>query len=508
MRRCVLPECRTVGCLVALLLLTWGTAWTSTGREDATELVRSGEELFLRGECAEAQEILKKALEAAPGNARALSALGRAQYHLGRREEAEASLLHSLTAEAKPGDDACCWNKLYLGRIAEDRKDFLSANNWLQQAIAAGQSLQCGDEANEYAAHARLLLYAEKRLTESVATPRYVIHYGPDGPSAEDIGYLKDIAGKYYDKICDVFQAGPLPKPMQLYIYPNYFRCDLWEAKEILAKNDHGSVYIYFNRRTDMGALEHEMTHVLTARFFPPDHVSPLLSEGLAEYVGGAPWGTPLDKWVKGFRVGGAYAALEELAEAESFRRVNPVVSYTESASFIKFLIERRGVNALVDFIHRSLTWESGYGLTLAELERLWLSGIDRVAIDDREEKMFAYRLWLGDYFASGKMRRQGLPWVGAAYALDARGIVISGVAPGSPAESSGLRTGDVIKGVDGVGVSGDDVFTLLSMVQRKGVGDRMILSIEREGKDDCVPLVLGRERIDGVGRNVNEQSW
>ncbi len=61
-------------------------------------------------------------------------------------------------------------------------------------------------------------------------------------------------------------------------------------------------------------------------------------------------------------------------------------------------------------------------------------------------------------------------------------GVVIVGVLPGSVAEKSGIREGDLVKSIDGKEVK--DSVDLIYHIRSKGPGDRGTLVVEREGKE------------------------
>ncbi len=71
-----------------------------------------------------------------------------------------------------------------------------------------------------------------------------------------------------------------------------------------------------------------------------------------------------------------------------------------------------------------------------------------------------------------------------------ARGVIISEVIKGSPADKAGLKEGDVILEVDGRKVK--NVFTLRSIIQSKMPGERVKVKLLRDGKEMTVEVELG----------------
>lgn len=68
--------------------------------------------------------------------------------------------------------------------------------------------------------------------------------------------------------------------------------------------------------------------------------------------------------------------------------------------------------------------------------------------------------------------------------------VVVLDVAPGSPAESAGVRAGDVLLDLDGVPVAGDA--DLQERVFSTAPGTQITLLVEREGSDLALPAVVG----------------
>ncbi|THF64538.1 DegQ family serine endoprotease [Pseudothauera nasutitermitis] len=77
------------------------------------------------------------------------------------------------------------------------------------------------------------------------------------------------------------------------------------------------------------------------------------------------------------------------------------------------------------------------------------------------------------------------------SFGLDkARGALVSNVEPGSPAEQAGIRTGDVVLGVDGAEVQ--DSADLPRIIGEKRPGTRVRLQLWRDGRTRDVTAVLG----------------
>ncbi len=69
-------------------------------------------------------------------------------------------------------------------------------------------------------------------------------------------------------------------------------------------------------------------------------------------------------------------------------------------------------------------------------------------------------------------------------------GVLLSGVAPGSPAESAGLRADDVIQGFGNEAIR--SMRQLAAMIQRSSIGQEVALKVWREGKVITVNAVIG----------------
>jgi len=82
-------------------------------------------------------------------------------------------------------------------------------------------------------------------------------------------------------------------------------------------------------------------------------------------------------------------------------------------------------------------------------------------------------------------------PYLGIRYVQRPRGAEVQEVIPGSPAEEAGLRAGDLIRKVDGRAVNSSH--PLADVLSAYRPGDRVVLTVEREGREIEIPVTLGR---------------
>ena len=81
----------------------------------------------------------------------------------------------------------------------------------------------------------------------------------------------------------------------------------------------------------------------------------------------------------------------------------------------------------------------------------------------------------------------------------EARGVIVSSVVPGSPAERAGLRRGDIILALNGEAVSDGNV--LRNRVASTAPGTEVTLTIRREGKEEQLRATLGEHAVaEGAG--------
>jgi S1-C subfamily serine protease len=73
----------------------------------------------------------------------------------------------------------------------------------------------------------------------------------------------------------------------------------------------------------------------------------------------------------------------------------------------------------------------------------------------------------------------------------EAKGVRLTGVSPGSPAERAGLRAGDVIVEFGGMPVG--DLYQFTDALRARQPGDTVRVVVQRNGEPLTVTAVLGR---------------
>jgi hypothetical protein len=149
-----------------------------------------------------------------------------------------------------------------------------------------------------------------------------------------------------------------------------------------------------FNIYTIWPFDNHEVIHVISALFGSPPA---LFNEGLAvahqvdpsrgDFV--ARWnGTTLHDWARSCRRQGTLLGLGRLLVTSDFRRFDPNVTYPTAGSFVRYLLDTRGLAAVKAFFRGGSAEESAasvrqrfeavFGRGIDETEREWWALLDR----------------------------------------------------------------------------------------------------------------------------------
>ncbi len=204
----------------------------------------------------------------------------------------------------------------------------------------------------------------------------YNFYYETASPAAQDIAHIKDVMESEYAHIAALLNAGDDSFHADAFIVDSRSR-----MKQLCGHESNGLavgnvlLFVYGDVKS-LGA--HEETHLISQHLWGAPH-GVWLSEGLAVYSDDAWRGYPLQGVCKRLKTEGKLLPLASLLDDREFNGTSSMVTYPEAGSFIEFLYERYGVNAV-----RSL-WEKGavgipsvIGKPLEEVKSEWLEAIDK----------------------------------------------------------------------------------------------------------------------------------
>ncbi len=101
----------------------------------------------------------------------------------------------------------------------------------------------------------------------------------------------------------------------------------------------------------------------------------------------------------------------------------------------------------------------------------------------------------LDDLLAYGRVNRPARPWLGLYATEDEEGVVVVSLAPGGPAEQSGVRSGDRLLAVGETAV--EDLGGLWRAVWARGTaGVRVPLALRRDGRRREVMVESSERRL------------
>ena len=480
-----------------LLVIALGALffWCEAGL--SSELVVLGEAKLMQGKLNQAEDYLVRALEKNPMDPRALSSLGRVYFHQARYRQAEEKLL--LAMGQMPVEEwITCWNNVYLGRINIIYGAFENASLRLQEASGVQATANCSRESEKYLAYIEILQFSREGLTDKATTACCVIHYARDDLTPEKVSAASGLVQGYFEKIERLLSINVENGPIHIYLYPANYQYKLWAARKLLAAGlGDNKIHVFHRDAVDDGHLEHEMVHAMTASMLEGGAPTPLLNEGMAEFVVEDLWGLPLDAWVKAILQKGYFIPITRLADSQAFWETNPILSYTQAGAFVKFLVDRYGTGRLFEVAAGESSWENAYGLTLAELEVGWLTHLDALPVKPVDTDLLNYRLSLGDRYRAAGFSLKGLPWVGVTYEVAGDRLVIKDVAPNGPAQQAGLRAGDLITKIDGVPVNAGNRWLPAATVHQKEIGEVVSVVIERGVMEKSFNITLGSEQLN-----------
>jgi hypothetical protein len=233
-------------------------------------------------------------------------------------------------------------------------------------------------------------------------TEHFRFYYMPDTAAERDLLELSDLAEASLDEIRSVLEV-PFDGLMSVYLVPRVF----WQGGA--AYPDKIQLISYLDRNytsvETWSYFTHEGTHALAQDLLQPKEngggPDGVLVEGLAVWASDGHYRRePLDAWAALVAESEDYVPLAEL-RAGPFYEFQHETSYLEGASFVKFLIERYGLDRFKELYgqatgeaeHDETLVQRLYGKQYDELEVEWLAYLEGLSPTDEQAESWRLKV-------------------------------------------------------------------------------------------------------------------
>lgn len=236
-----------------------------------------------------------------------------------------------------------------------------------------------------------------KSLTmESVSSRHFKIFFTKHSVAEIEIGTITSKLEAGYKKIIRELKIDDKFPKIRFYLYPTRIEKVKHTGEKANANTDRKNFKIFALYNKDIKPVSpHEVVHILTNSIGHPNYV---LNEGLAESFSET-WKIKIgkklveldhDDWVRKFIADKKFIPIFRLFDDSKFWDYDPVVSYPECGSFVKYLRKNYSLEQLTslvrdlhydDAITKNLEiFKSIIGKSLIEVEKLWLKDINAKA--------------------------------------------------------------------------------------------------------------------------------
>jgi len=228
-----------------------------------------------------------------------------------------------------------------------------------------------------------------------------LLFYLPGTPAARDIEALRTTARISLARDSGVLGAN-LNQPLAIYLLPRIF----WQGGA--AFGDRIVMVSYADRAyTGVGPqdyLTHEIAHVLTQSWGNLTTAGGMLSEGIAVYATGGHYQPDrLDRSAATLVQGPLFIPPAILRR--DFSNLQHEVAYTESGSFVKYLVDQFGLDNLRALIRRPNDWHALYGADIDVLSQRWLDRLHALAVDELEAQRWHLKVRFFDVLRQYEQR-------------------------------------------------------------------------------------------------------
>ena len=205
-----------------------------------------------------------------------------------------------------------------------------------------------------------------------VSSKNYDFYFNIGSLAEKDIDNIIKIQEKCYTDICNVLNIKP---KLRIKYY-------LLETPELVGKaygdnepcngfaSPPDTIYAVYNK--DVKCIGyHEDAHIISYTINRPD--SPFIREGLAMFFDKVWWNRKNEDWVIEYLKNNKYISIVKLLDKDTFFSYPDHVTYPIAGSFIKFLIEKFGINKFLELYKKNSNYikhiEDIYGIKIYDIE-------------------------------------------------------------------------------------------------------------------------------------------
>lgn len=254
----------------------------------------------------------------------------------------------------------------------------------------------------------------EAALGGRVETEHFIIHYAKTPELERDITLVAADHELRYAQVVAQLGVAP-PGKLRSYVFANREQKARWiGAKDVeMAKPWRREIYLE-HRAFPHGSLRHEIAHAVASAFGDPTFgvaarriagipvmISPGLIEGLAvavDWPAGYERLTPHQS-VRAMMAMGVTPTIRQLLSLQ-FLTVSSARSYTTAGSFLRFLLDTYGAEALRKLYASGGDFEAAYGKSIATLEAEWRAMISAIELPVEEIEGTRERFRAGSVFS------------------------------------------------------------------------------------------------------------
>ncbi len=244
----------------------------------------------------------------------------------------------------------------------------------------------------------------QRTLGGKIESDNFTIYFDRDTKTSADIQLMVEDHEFRLAQLLDYLGWDGLPEGKKLtsYVYPSR------EMKKRLMGAGATSYADPWNRAMHLNdegfphaTLDHEMAHLLSSYFAGWLGFSTRM--GLHEgFAVAADWEQPRltpDQWARAMKAEGLLPEMRQLLSAKGFWSEASTRAYLAAGSFVRFLIDRRGIEPFIPFFTDGDS-ETHYGVPIDTLVAEWQAMLDTLAVNAAEQAYAYHALARGPIFA------------------------------------------------------------------------------------------------------------